>query len=210
LTHLIQHGRDREAAELGSQRVAPIIQGELMDPRSQLDEILPLLNQLVASLDDTQLAAPTPCDAFAVRDILGHMIGGAAMFAAGFRGEAPSDQALPTDLVAAFPTAMANLQQAVHSPGALDRTIDAPIGAVPGDAFARFVALDGLVHGWDISTATGQPYDPPPSVVAEVDAFARQAISEELRDSGAFAAAVDAPATASPLLQLVAFTGRQI
>ncbi|MEO7428461.1 MAG: hypothetical protein ABIY48_03670, partial [Acidimicrobiales bacterium] len=50
LTRLIQHGRDREAAELGSHRLAPPTQGAPMDPRNQLDEILPLLNTLVASL----------------------------------------------------------------------------------------------------------------------------------------------------------------
>ena len=62
---------------------------------------------------------------------------------------------------------------AMRSPGALDRTIAAPFGDVPGETFARFVALDGLVHGWDIATATGQAYDPPADLVAEIDAFAR-------------------------------------
>ena len=67
---------------------------------------------------------------------------GATMFSAAFRGTAPSEQADNSDLVAAFPKAMTELQQAVHSPGALDRTIAAPFGDIPGDAFARFVALD--------------------------------------------------------------------
>lgn len=181
-----------------------------MDPRTQLDEILPMLNELVGSLSDAQLDAPTACSKFAVRDILEHMIGGATMFAGAFRGVAPLDRAGETDVVAAFPAAMADLQQAVHSPGALERTIAAPFGDVPGDAFARFVALDGLVHGWDIATATGQPYEPPAAVVAEVDAFTRQAISEDMRDGDTFAAPVDPPAGASPLIQLVAFTGRQV
>lgn len=210
LTRLIQHGRDREAAELAAHRLAPLTQGAFMDPCTQLDEILPLLNKLVAPLDDAQLDAPTSCTKFAVRDVLDHMIGGATMFAAAFRGETPQDRAAETDLVAAFPAAMADLQQAVRSPGALDRTIAAPFGDVPGDAFARFVALDGLVHGWDIATATGQPYNPPAPVVAAVDTFARQAISEGMRDGDTFAAPVDPPADASPLVQLVAFTGRQV
>ena len=181
-----------------------------MDPRNQLDEILPLLNELVAPLDDAQLDAPTSCAKFAVRDVLEHMIGGATMFAAAFRGEAPVDPAETTDLVATFPTAMAELLSAVHSPGALDRTISAPFGEVPGDVFARFVAMDGLVHGWDIATATGQPYDPPAKIVAEVDSFTRQAISEDMRDGDTFAAAAEPPAGASALVQLVAFTGRQV
>ena len=181
-----------------------------MDPRNQLDEILPLLNNLVASLDDTQLEAPTSCTAFAVRNVLEHMIGGATMFAASFRGEAPTGPSGTTDLVATFPVAMAELRAAVHSPGALDRTIAAPFGDVPGETFARFVVMDGLVHGWDIATATGRPYDPPAGVVAEVDAFTRQAISDDMRDGDTFAAAVEPPTDASPLVRLVAFTGRHV
>ncbi len=181
-----------------------------MDPRAQLDDIMPLLAALVAPLTAAQLDAPTACSTFAVRDVLEHMIGGATAFAAAFRGDAPAGPAPGGDLVAAFPTAMADLQRAVHEPGALDRTISAPFGDIPGDAFARFVALDGLVHGWDIATAIGQPYNPPAHVVADVDAFARQAISEDMRSAGMFAAPVDPPDGASPLVQLVAFTGRNV
>jgi len=209
LTRLIQHGRDREAAELASRRLAPFPPpGDLMDPRAQLAEILPLLNQLVAALDEAQLDAPTPCATFAVRDVLNHMVGGATMFAAAFRGSAPPEPTAPTDLVAAFPVALSDLQAAVSSPGALDRTIASPFGNLPGDAFARFVVLDGLVHGWDIATATGQPYDPPEAVVSAVSAYAREAISEDMRDGDTFADPVEPADGASPLLQLVAFTGR--
>lgn len=181
-----------------------------MDPRTQLDDILPLLNALVTPLTRAQLDAPTACSTFAVRDVLEHMIGGATAFAAAFRGDDAADPADNGDLVATFPTAMADLQQAVHEPGALDRTISAPFGDIPGEDFARFVALDGLVHGWDIATAIGQPYDPPSRVVADVDSFARQAISEDMRSAGMFASPVDPPEGASPLLSLVAFTGRNV
>lgn len=181
-----------------------------MDPITQLDEIVPLLNGLVAGIDDTQLSAPTPCAEFDVRGILAHMVGGATMFAAAFRGTPPPSGPMPDDLVAAFPRAMGELQDAMRSPGALERTIAAPFGEVPGEVFGRFVALDGLVHGWDIATATGQAYEPPAEVVAEVDAYAQQAIGDELRDGQTFAIAASAPAGASPLERLVAFTGRTV
>lgn len=183
-----------------------------MDPLTQLDEILPLLDSLVASLDDAQLDAPTPCTSFAVRNVLEHMIGGATMFAAAFRGQspAPSAPSATPDLIATFPVAMGELRAAARSAGALDRTIAAPFGDVPGETFARFVAMDGLVHGWDIATATGRPYDPPADIVAAVDAFARQAISDGMRDGDTFAPAVDPPADASPMVRLAAFTGRQV
>ena len=207
LTRLIQHGRDLEATELALRALDH--QGVPMDPRDQLRQILPLVSGLVAPLDGDQLAAPTPCAGFTVEGVLGHMIGGARQFAAAFRGEAPSGEGLPADLVAAFPVAMDDLEAAISSPGALERTIAAPFGEVSGDTFARFVAMDGLVHGWDIATATGQAYDPPEDVVAEVESFTRVALTDDLRDGDTFAAAADAPEGATALERLVAFTGRR-
>lgn len=181
-----------------------------MDPISQFDELVPLLKGLVARVGEEQLDAPTPCAAFDLRGVLQHMIGGATMFAAAFRGTSASEGPLPDDVLGAFPRALGDLQDAMHSPGALDRTIAAPFGEVPGETFARFVALDGLVHGWDIATATGQPYDPPGEVIGEVEAFARQAIGDAMRDGDTFAAATEAPADASRMAQLAAFTGRRV
>lgn len=181
-----------------------------MDPRQQIDAILPLVRDLVAGLDDEQLDAPTPCETFAVRDVLDHMIGGAAMFAAAFRGDAPGTPQAGVDPRAAFPAAMDDLQQAIHSPGAMERIIDSPFGQMPGDTFARLVAMDGIVHGWDIATAIGAPYDPPAEVVGHVDGFTRQALTDALRDGDTFAAAVEPPADASPIVRLAAFTGRKV
>ena len=211
LTQLIQQGRDREAAELGSDSLAPTTRGVPMDPNAQLDAIVPLLDQLVAGLSDEDLEAAKPCATFYVREVLQHMVGGATLFAAAFRGtEPPETTNPPEDVVSAFPVVMAELQAAMKSPGALERTVAAPFGEVPGETFARFVALDGLVHGWDIATATGQRYEPPAAVVAEVESFAAAAISDGMRDGDTFAAAVEPPPDASPLVRLVAFTGRSI
>jgi uncharacterized protein (TIGR03086 family) len=105
---------------------------------------------------------------------------------------------------------MVELLDAVHSAGAAERVIAAPFGQVPGDAFARFVAFDGLVHGWDIATATGQSYAPSEAVVAEIEGFARQALTEGMRDGDTFAAAVTPPADASALERVVAFSGRPV
>ena len=44
LTQLIQHGRDREAAVLAADRLQRSTQGVPMDPCTQLDTVLPMLN----------------------------------------------------------------------------------------------------------------------------------------------------------------------
>ncbi len=98
----------------------------------------------------------------------------------------------------------------MKSPGALERTISAPIGEMPGEVFARFVAFDGLVHGWDLAVATGLGFELPGCVIDAVDEFARQALTPEMRDGDTFKDEVVAPDGASPLERLAAFSGRSL
>lgn len=184
-----------------------------MDSIEQLDMILAALNDVARNVRPDQMPNTTPCAAFTVQDVFNHMIGGASFFAAQFRGQIPPDA--PTDgadlsgddTVATFTATMDALADAAKQPGALERTIVSPFGEVPGEVAAHFLALDGMVHTWDLATATGQTYDPPEPVVVEVLAFAHHAITPGMR-GGAFGVEVPVPAGATPLQQLVAFTGR--
>lgn len=183
-----------------------------MEPTAQLREIVPGIVTTFDGINASQLSAPTPCSDFTVSGVIDHMVVLGSQFAYLFRGEEPVPVAAPaaTEEVPAeqFHAVMDDLLDAVHSPGAMDRTITAPVGEMPGDAFAKFLALDGLVHGWDLATATGQPYDPPAEVVDAVAAFAGGAIRPEMREAGMFAHPTTPPPGATPLERLVAFTGR--
>jgi uncharacterized protein (TIGR03086 family) len=186
-----------------------------MEGNEQLAVIIPMLKRVGKGIRPEQLDGATPCAAFTVEGVLEHMTGLASSFAPAFRGDAP-----PTEmgrsasdeigLGARFQVAMDALLGAVQSPGASQRTIDTPFGPMPGSTFARLVAFDGLIHGWDLATSTQQAWNPPDDVVAEVDAFARQAIAPEMRDGDTFAAETPVPLDAPPLLRLVAFSGRSI
>lgn len=178
-----------------------------MDPLTQFGQLGPALGAVVAGISPDQLDRPTPCANFTVRGVLEHMIGGATAFAAAYRGEeAPAPDI--SDPLHGFGPALDDLAAAISAPGAIDRTVAAPFGSVPGETFARFVVLDGLVHGWDMATATGQPYEPPDELVAAVDAFAHQAL-DPLRDGQTFGDAVEPADGASPIERLVAYTGRR-
>ena len=177
-----------------------------MDPLTQLDKLGPVLGGVVGNISADQLDQPTPCADFTVRGVLEHMIGGATAFAAAYRGETPHEPDLSEPLTG-FLAALQDLDASMHAPGALDRTVAAPFGELPGETFARFVVLDGLVHGWDMATATGQPYEPSDELVAAADGFARQVL-DPLRDGTTFATAVEPAAGASPIERLAAYTGR--
>jgi uncharacterized protein (TIGR03086 family) len=208
---LIELGRDREAVAAAQEsRTNP--GGGPMDGVEQLDQIIPTLQALVARITPDQLDAATPCANFTVTGVLEHMIGGASMFAPAFRGEpAAASAAAPAGTPQEqFRAAMTDLLASVHAPGAQERTIASPFGEVPGSMFARYVAFDGLVHGWDLAMATGQAYAPDPAIVAEVDGFVRQLLQPEMRDGDTFAAETEAPADASPLERVIAFSGRRV
>lgn len=184
-----------------------------MEGNEQLAVIIPMLKRVGAGIAAEQLDGPTPCASFRVSGVLEHMTGLASAYAPVFRGDVPPSDGTPStvddgDLPLRFQLAMDALLEAVESPGALQRTIDTPFGPMPGSTFARLVAFDGLIHGWDLATSTQQAWDPPEEVVAEVDAFARQAIAPEMRDGDTFAQATEPPINATPLLRLVAFSGR--
>ena len=208
---LIQAGRDREAARQGadvaSRPNAHQPDGGSMDPLTQLTQLAPALGGVLASLTPDDLERPTACADFTVRGVLEHMVGGATAFAAAYRGTEPADPDL-TDPLAALPGTLEDLFEAISAPGALDGMVQAPFGEVPRETFARFVVLDGLVHGWDMATAAGLPYDPPAELVAAVDAFAHEAL-DPLRDGQTFADAVEPSPDATPIDRLAAYTGRR-
>jgi uncharacterized protein (TIGR03086 family) len=184
-----------------------------MEGNEQLAIIIPKLRAVAAGIDDGQLLDPTPCSEFTVAGVLAHMTGLASAFAPMFRGEAPTELAsAPSDAgeVEQFDSSMVALLDAVQSPGALDRTMQTPGGPMPGAVFARLVAFDGVVHGWDLASSTGQDWRLPDALVADVDGFARQAITNEMRDGDGFAAEQQPSDEATPVEALVAFSGRTI
>ena len=186
-----------------------------MDVISQLESILPTVSEVAGRVRPEQFDDPTPCATFAVRDLFSHMIGAASQFAPQLRGQTPSAPVDPTALSdaerpAAMRATLEDLLAAVKAPGALGQTVELPFGAVPGEVLARFLTVDGMVHTWDIATATGQEYDPDDALAGSVLATARDLIAPDMRDGDTFAPETVVADTAPAIVRLVAFTGRSV
>jgi len=185
-----------------------------MQPTEQLTVILPAISELVDMIEPAQLHNPTPCTNFVLSDVLDHMIvlGGSLSYL--FRGLQPPEPETRDDdgrvPAAEFRKVMHDLLDAVHTEGAMERTISSPVGEMPGDTFARLVAFDGLVHGWDIARATGLTWELPDEVVAAVDSFARTALSDDLRDGDTIKDATTPPAIATAIERVAPFSGRTV
>jgi uncharacterized protein (TIGR03086 family) len=218
IARLVTLGRDGDAARLQTARRAATTHrgGNFMDTQQQLELVLPALLEVVGNITPDQLDNPSPCAHFTVRDVLGHMIGGAGFFAAQLRGGGvPTPQPEGIDLtgddpIATFRAAMDTLGRAAVTPGASTQTVVTPFGDMTGDEALRYLALDGTVHTWDLAQATGQSFTPPDELVAAAMSTAKQTITPAARDGDTFADATPAPTDASSFEQLIAFTGRTI
>jgi uncharacterized protein (TIGR03086 family) len=88
----------------------------------------------------------------------------------------------------------------------MDRTFELAIGTMPAPTAASASLLELVVHGWDISQASGEAAKIPDALALPVLDFARQALVDGNRGDN-FAA--DLGIGDTPSDQLVAFLGRK-
>ncbi|HEV7707665.1 MAG TPA: TIGR03086 family metal-binding protein [Asanoa sp.] len=169
---------------------------------------------LVAQVRPNQWAAPTPCEAWTVRQLVNHivyedrwtvpLINGASLGSVGNRFEG---DLLGDDPVAETRDALAEAAAAVSAPGALSRTVELSFGMTPASEYVRQLLADHLVHGWDLAAAIDADRDLDDGLVDEVNVWF-PANEEGYRAGGAIAAAVEVPADARTQDRLIAAFGR--
>ena len=178
----------------------------MIDLKPACDQMI----QVVSGIASEQLAGPTPCTEYTVVELIDHV-----------------------DLVAQGATALA-LRSALPNTGyshlepdwrntviqhvqALGKAWDDPatregIGNVPGSdlsntTWGKITLTELVVHGWDIATATGQPFDLPEQTLQacfdHVAVFVPNAPLPDLWGPPA-----EVPPDASLLDRIVAITGR--
>ena len=170
------------------------------------------LAHVVSHVRDDDLDRPTPCADWTVRDLLGHLLGLSAHFAAVARHDAPArggpPQDLPADWKAELDSRLVDLGQAWRAPEAWEGEGSAG-GVTMPNAQLGVVALEEVVlHGWDLAQAIGiglAVRDEDLAVVADFVAGFEHA-GQEAR-AGLYGPVVDAPG-ASELDRVLALAGR--
>ncbi|MFD9119342.1 TIGR03086 family metal-binding protein [Streptomyces bottropensis] len=136
--------------------------------------------RLARGVRDDQLSDPTPCPEYAVRHILGHLLGLAVAFRdAGRKDLGPTTDtnpqaALPDigpDWREALPLVLDELAEAWQDPAAWVGETRAGGVSLPGEIAGAVAADELVVHGWDLARATGQAYDPDPAALTATHAF---------------------------------------
>jgi uncharacterized protein (TIGR03086 family) len=176
-----------------------------------LDDAYARCAEVVADIDDTGLALPTPCTHWDVRATLDHLIGATWMFALVNEGQTIGEDArgICDDEPA---VALAGAARAVlaswRAPGAFDGARTFPFGTFPADAAAMMNLSEVVVHTWDIATALGAGATIDPNVAAMLDEFYASISLDAYRAHGAFGAEIRVDAGAPAADRLLAQLGR--
>jgi uncharacterized protein (TIGR03086 family) len=176
------------------------------------------LARLVRGVRDDQLAAPTPCPAYAVADLLDHVQTLAAGFAlAARRGTtgsggppAPHGARLRDGWRDDIPALLDDLAAAWAEPGVFDGEAEIAGFRAPAPVICSVAAHELVVHGWDLARATGQVPGADTSGLEAARPFADQLgpAGSPLRSGGGFGDPVPVAQDASVLDRLVADSGR--
>jgi uncharacterized protein (TIGR03086 family) len=175
-----------------------------------------VIARLAEAVTDDQLENATPCPEYAVRNMLGHLLG----LATAFRDAARKDLGAttdtpPTDSVPdigpgrreELPKVLDELAEAWRDLAAWTGMTRAGGVDLPAE-IAAAVAVDELViHGWDLARGTGQPYDPDPAALRASYDFLHASAEDPSRDA-IFGPIVPVPEDASLLDRALGLSGR--
>jgi uncharacterized protein (TIGR03086 family) len=167
---------------------------------------------------------PTPCEAWSLGDLLGHVIGSTEAFAVVLEGgptPAPARVELTDDVRAHYASAAERSLAGWRRAGALERDYDSVIEldggilippiALPGRMLAGIQLLDVGVHVFDLADSIGcRDIAADDELAAATLREARSILQPGIRELVGFGAERPVPADASPTERLLAFTGRRV
>lgn len=166
--------------------------------------------RIVEGVRPDRMDAPSPCDEWGVRHLLGHLTAGNLRWAKRAAGEAVqfggSDE--PIDDVTRYRETATAVKDAWRQPGRLKETFKGPLGEAPGEMLVRQHITETVTHGWDVARATDQQPNFDPEVVAAALDFARTNMPPER--PAAFGPPNEPPQGASEVDRLAAFMGRRV
>lgn len=175
-----------------------------------MTEILPLMRQaadrtsaLVRKVGDEHLGLPTPCAEYDVKELLNHLEWGASLFESVVVGGPFTP---PKEYTGDFPERVERMLAVYERPEAWEGTSEA-MGGLPKVVLANMALTDLVAHGWDLSRATGLPYEVDEETAAVVLAFSAR-MAPTGRERGAFGAEVAVPDDAPPLDRFLGLIGR--
>lgn len=174
------------------------------------------LKTLLHGVTDDQLGGPTQCERWTVGDLLDHLMGLTVAFRTAAEKGSDAAPAGPGDPSVAnldpqwrsrLPVQLDELVGAWRVPAAWTGETAAGGVVLPAEIMGIVALNELVVHGWDLATATGQPYDVDDQTVETVYGLVSQQASSD-GTPGLFGPSITLPAGASLLDRVLGLTGR--
>jgi len=183
-----------------------------------MQQVVDLTTGVIGNITPAQLAEPTLCTEWTVKDLINHMVGGSTMFAVSVEEGSVPDEVLGQlmggdnvgdDPQGAWAKSSTRAMNAFGSPGAMEKTVKLPFGEMPAAIALNIAIFDVATHAVDLARASGQ-HVTDTAMLEQALAMGRQMVSPELRVPGVFGdeQAIDESASAED--RLLAFAGRKI
>lgn len=180
---------------------------------ARYERVVDVFEGVLSGVEPQHWESATPCTAWTVRDLAGHMIGGQHLIRALAQGREPPDvntdpgRFVAGDAVQSWRAARKECAAAL-TPAALHRPIPfGRLGELPLRDYLGGYILEPLIHTWDLAVATGQPTRLDPDLVHHAFATA-QVVAPMMRAAGTLGTALPPPAGAGEQTRLLAFMGR--
>lgn len=153
--------------------------------------------------------SPSPCEGWAARDVVRHMVGNVDMFFGMIGRSRPAGPSVDDDPAGAWAAARDAMQAALDDPDVAGAEYDGMFGRTTLEqSVDRFMAVDLVVHSWDLARAVGGDECLDPDEVHRVYEEL-QPMDDMLRAPNAFGPKLDAPEGADEQGRLLAFLGRR-
>jgi uncharacterized protein (TIGR03086 family) len=181
-------------------------------PTDQLAAVLDDLDAVMSRVGDDQLAGPTPCSEFSVRDLEEHILRWLTSFGRGLadaEGQAPDPDGLKIAVpdLDGYRTAAAMVVDGFRK-GPAERPLQMGT-SMPRPMACALILWEYQVHGWDLARASGQSWNPDDAGLQHSLEFSAGMLAPEYRGAGkSFGDQIPVPDDAPPLDRLLGFSGR--
>jgi uncharacterized protein (TIGR03086 family) len=163
----------------------------------------------VTATPSERWAAPSPCEGWTARDVVGHVVGNHRWLVTKARGGEAKPLGEDENPADAWREAYEAVLELTEDPAAMNMGIEGPAGEMPlEEMIGRFVSMDVLVHTWDLARAVGgdEQLDHH-SVVQSYESM--KPLDDQIRLPGVFGPKLAAPAGADTQTEFLYFLGRR-
>jgi uncharacterized protein (TIGR03086 family) len=163
----------------------------------------------VEAVPDDRWESPSPCEEWTARDVVRHLVGNVDFFFGMIGRERPAGPSVDEDPAGAWAAARDAMQAALDDPEVAGTEYDGQFGqSTLEQGVDRFMAIDLVVHSWDLARAAGLDERLDPDEVNRVFEEVHP-MDDMLRAPQAFGPKLDPPEGADEQRRLLAFLGRR-